>query len=88
MSPVSIIMRTLMVAAAWLFLGTAYAAYKCVGPDGRVVYTDTPCATNTKQSEVRGTQQRTAGLGPILFRYEAPVLGGAFDEGFPHDGVR
>lgn len=24
----------------------------------------------------------------ILFRYEAPVLGGAFDEGFPHDGVR
>ena len=27
-------------------------------------------------------------LGPILFRYEAPVLGGAFDEGFPHDGVR
>ena len=27
-------------------------------------------------------------LGAILFRYEAPVLGGAFDEGFPHDGVR
>ena len=27
-------------------------------------------------------------LAPILFRYEAPVLGGAFDEGFPHDGVR
>ena len=26
--------------------------------------------------------------GAILFRYEAPVLGGAFDEGFPHDGVR
>lgn len=28
------------------------------------------------------------GLAAILFRYEAPVLGGAFDEGFPHDGVR
>ena len=27
-------------------------------------------------------------LDAILFRYEAPVLGGAFDEGFPHDGVR
>ena len=27
-------------------------------------------------------------LAAILFRYEAPVLGGAFDEGFPHDGVR
>jgi len=27
-------------------------------------------------------------LGRYHRRYEAPVLGGAFDEGFPHDGVR
>jgi len=33
-------------------------------------------------------RQDAAVLAPILFRYEAPVLGGAFDEGFPHDGVR
>lgn len=63
MSPISVIMRSLVVTAAWLFFGTAHGAYKCVGPDGRVVYTDTPCATDTKQSEVRGTQQRTAGQG-------------------------
>ena len=63
MSHASIIMRTLGVAAAGLFFGTADAAYKCVGPDGRVVYTETPCATDTKQSEVKGTQQRTAGQG-------------------------
>jgi len=63
MSPVSVVMRALVVAAAWLSFGTAYAAYKCVGPDGRVVYTEAPCATDTKQSEVRGTQQQTAGQG-------------------------
>ena len=63
MSHPSIIMRTLGVAAAGLFFGTADAAYKCVGPDGRVVYTEAPCATDTKQSEVRGTQQQTAGQG-------------------------
>ena len=63
MSPVSVVMRALVVAAAWLSFGTAYAAYKCVGPDGRVVYTEAPCATDTKQSEGRGTQQQTAGQG-------------------------
>lgn len=63
MSTATVIMRAMVVAVAWLFVGTAHAAYKCVGPDGRVVYTDTPCATDTKQSEVRGTQQRASGQG-------------------------
>lgn len=41
---------------------------------------ETPKPTETPEEETM--------LIPILFRYEAPVLGGAFDEGFPHDGVR
>lgn len=34
--------RLLMVAAATLITGAAWAQYKVVGPDGKITYTDTP----------------------------------------------
>lgn len=41
--------RLLMVAAATLITGTAWAQYKVVGPDGKITYTDTPPPTGKAQ---------------------------------------
>jgi len=42
--------RLLMVAAATLITGSAWAQYKVVGPDGKITYTDTPPLTGKAQS--------------------------------------
>ena len=42
--------RLLMVAAATLITGAAWAQYKVVGPDGKITYTDTPPPTGKAQS--------------------------------------
>jgi glutaredoxin len=41
--------RLLMVAAATLITGAAWAQYKVVGPDGKITYTDTPPPTGKAQ---------------------------------------
>ena len=41
--------RLLMVAAATLIAGAAWAQYKVVGPDGKITYTDTPPPTGKAQ---------------------------------------
>jgi Domain of unknown function (DUF4124) len=53
----------MLAMALALTANAAHAAHKCVGADGRVVYSDTPCATDAKQSEVYGTQPRQANRG-------------------------
>lgn len=42
--------RLLMVAAATLIAGAAWAQYKVVGPDGKITYTDTPPPTGKAQA--------------------------------------
>src|SRR5262245_58814737 len=43
----------MMIAAATLITGSAWAQYKVVGPDGKVTYTDNPPPTGNAQSVKR-----------------------------------
>ena len=53
------IFRTLFFVTASLVAATALAQYKYVGPDGRVVYSDTPPPANVKGVEKKALAPRT-----------------------------
>ena len=62
------IFRTIIFAVACLATSVAVAQYKYVGPDGRVVYSDTPPAANAKgvQKKPLGAGAPEAAAGPNL----------------------
>lgn len=55
---------------AWLVVLPAHAVNKCTMPDGRIVYSDAPCATSAKQAQ---TLSAEPAVPPIPARPTRPL---------------
>ena len=64
-----------IVLAGALLSGEAAALEKCVGADGRITYSDKPCATGAKRTAMAGAPASSA--VPIEMEYyDVPAPGG------------
>lgn len=48
--------------------------YKCVGPDGKVAYQDTPCATGATQTSIHTPEAPAQGVNAPAQRLQAPTV--------------